>query len=93
MEYYIIDKLELINGAVVYTPVGYLTSQEDVCSTKQICTCFSEWCINNINELNNGEVTLSEHFNSHGKSYVCNTITTSIEGMEINLITDTSILI
>lgn len=93
MEYYIIEKLELINGVVVYTPVGYLQSQQEVDAAPEVCTCFSEWCISNINELNNGELTLSDHFNSHGKSYVCNTITTSIEGMGIDLITDTSILI
>lgn len=93
MQYYIIDKLELIDGALVHTSVGYLISQEDVDAAPEICTCFEDWVNNNKADLENGNITLSSHFDTHGKSYVCNTVTTSIEGMGLTEITDTSILI
>lgn len=93
MEYYIIDKLELINGVVVYTPVGYLTSQEDVDAAPEITTQFEDWITTNKTNLENGTLIISDYFNTYGPSYACNTITTSIEGMEIDLITNTSILI
>jgi hypothetical protein len=40
MEYYIIDKLELIDGLLVHTSVGYLTSREAVNVATEICGCF-----------------------------------------------------
>lgn len=93
MEYYIIEKLELINGVVVYTPVGYLQSQQEVDTAPEITTQFEDWITTNKTDLENGTLIISDYFNTYGKSYVCNTITTSIEGMGIDLITDTSILI
>ena len=91
MQYYIIDKLELIDGVLLHTSVGYLTSQEAVDSAPEICTCFDDWVNNNKADLENGNITLSSHFDTHGKSYVCNTVTT--DSSSLTLITDTSILI
>lgn len=93
MEYYIIDKLELIDGVLVYTPMGYLTSQEDVDATPEITTHFEDWVDSNKTDLENGTVLLSDYFDLYQKSYVCNTISTSVDGMGIDLITDTSVLI
>lgn len=89
--YYIIEKIELIDGGVNYTPIGYLESQEDVNAASEICTCFYDWCEANKEGLINETVILSDHFDSHGPSYVCNTITT--DKGDLILITDTSILI
>ena len=93
MTYYIIQKIELIDGSVVYTPVGYLTSKEDVDGASEICTCFTTWCNTNSEALAAGTINISEHFNSHGKSYVFTTTTNYIDGLNLELITDTSTLI
>jgi hypothetical protein len=93
MKYYIIDKLELIDGVLVHTSVGYLTSQEAVDAAPEVTTHFEDWVNNNKADLENGNITLSSHFDTHGKSYVCNTTTTSVNDMGLSEITDTSILI
>ena len=91
MEYYIIDKLELIDGVLVHTSVGYLTSQEDVDAALEITTQFEDWVDTNKADLENGTLTVADYFNTYGTSYVCNTVTT--DASNLTLITDTSILI
>jgi hypothetical protein len=91
MEYYIIDKLELIEGVLVHTSVGYLTSQEDVDAAPEITTQFEDWVDTNKADLENGTLTVADYFNAYGSSYLCNTVTT--DSSSLTLITDTSILI
>lgn len=91
MTYYIIQKIELIAGSISYTPVGYLTSKEDVDSATEICNCFLTWCSDNAEDLASGVINVSEHFAVHGKSYAFTTTTNYID--DLPLITDTSTLI
>tara|TARA_R110000751_G_scaffold53103_3_gene115317 strand:- start:441 stop:719 length:279 start_codon:yes stop_codon:yes gene_type:complete len=75
MNYYIVNKIELTEGVVIYTPVGYVTSQEDVDAMESISFSFSEWINTNYEALTNGTVVLSDHFDVHGPSFTVGTIT------------------
>lgn len=81
MEYYILDKIEFINGELIYTPIGYLTSQESLDSISDKLNIFENWIVSNRTDLENGDMDLSNFFETNLHYYVCNTVTNSIDGM------------
>lgn len=81
MEYYIIDKLELINGELIHTPIGYLTSQTALDSISDKLNTFENWINLNKTDLENGSMGLSDSFQTNNHYYVCNTITNYIDDM------------
>lgn len=84
MEYYIIDKLELINGELTHTPIGYLTSQTAIDSISDKLNIFENWISLNRTDLENGFMGLSDFFQTNNHYYVCNTVTSSIGDMGLN---------
>lgn len=88
MEYYIIDKIEYLNGEVVYTQIGYTT---DPLFKDQINEMYNDFFIfvnENKTGLESGTASISEFFTNGNYIYSNNTKTTSIDDMglmEINL--------
>jgi hypothetical protein len=79
MEYYILDKIEFINNELIYTPIGYLTSQESLDSISDKLNIFENWITLNRTDLENGSMDLSNFFETNDHYYVCNTVTSSID--------------
>lgn len=93
MNYYIITKIESLNGVTTYTPIGYVESEEDATSINQAHESFQNWVRDNQNDLKEGIITSSSYFDSNPPSYSANWVTTDIEGMGLDLITDIQNLI
>jgi hypothetical protein len=87
--YNIINKIELINGVVVYTPIGYSTNTLDIQSINSTYeSSFGDWIRNNKNDLESGNIQVSDYFNNNPICYTAYQQTTSIEGMNLSEITD-----
>lgn len=81
MEYYIIDKIELIDSELTYTPVGYLTSQESLEESSDMLNILNNWILLNKDDLENGVISLNNFFETNEYCYTCNTTTTSVDDM------------
>lgn len=92
--YNIVNKIEYINNEVTFTPIGYVTSEIDI---NTINTNYEnnlgDWIKNNINELNNGNKTIEEYFNSNPICYSAYQQTTNVDGMNLSLINDINNLV
>lgn len=66
MEKCIINKIEYINGEVVYTPVGYTTDMVGVCEVLNADhdSTLGAWVETNKTELETGTKFISEFFDS-----------------------------
>jgi hypothetical protein len=88
MEYCIINKIEYVDNQVIYTPFGYTADMnecEQINSTYY--SGFTNWINENKTDLENGTKSISEFFQNNPKVYEANMQTTSIGGMDLNLIT------
>lgn len=85
MDYYIISKIEFIEGAVIHTPVGYSTSVTDV---DGLCTAYVDWVKSNVSELESNTSLISTFFEGHPVCHQVGWITTNIEGLLLPEITD-----
>tara|TARA_R110000803_G_scaffold124630_1_gene192358 strand:+ start:130 stop:396 length:267 start_codon:yes stop_codon:yes gene_type:complete len=87
MEYHIINKVQLFNGSLIRTVIGYVASHEDALALEG-WQQWEDWASENVDALEDGSMTLSDHFDIHPICYEAPTITDSIDGMGINLITE-----
>jgi len=88
MNYCIVNKIEYIDGSVVYNPFGYTTDMnecEQINSTYYLQ--FLNWIENNKTDLENDNISISVFFQDNPKVYEANMQTTSIDGMNLNVIT------
>ena len=85
MEYHIV---ELVDGELVKTPLGYTESNEDALALEGFCGCWSNWIVENIEGLENETITLSVLFDTHPTCHDVSTITHNIEGQELELLTE-----
>lgn len=88
--YYIITKIENINGNITYTSVGYVLSELDS-QTINANYYYNNYinCIEtNKTNLENGIKLISEFFINTPIVFGCFTQTTYIEGLNISLITN-----
>jgi hypothetical protein len=85
--YIIVNRIELINNEVKFTPVGYITSENDA---NTINTNYENslgiWLKNNVTELTNGTKSISEYFALNPIVYSAYQETTNISGMGLSLI-------
>ena len=88
MEYCIKNKIELIDGAVVYTAIGYITNMDE-CATinADFEATFGSWIESNKTELELGTVLLSAFFDVTPIVYSAQQSTDSVEGMGLTNIT------
>ena len=86
MEYHIINSVQLFNGSLIRTTIGYVESNEAALALEGWCD-WSNWATENAAALEDGSMTLSEHFDLMPICYEAATVTDNIEGMGINLIT------
>jgi len=88
MEYCIINKIEYVNNQVIYTSFGYTTDMnecEQINNTYYLP--FLNWIENNKTDLENDNISISVFFQDNPKVYEANMQTTSIDGMNLNVIT------
>ena len=86
--YYIITKIENINGNITYTCVGYVLSELDVETININYNNYNNWIETNKTDLENGIKLISEFFINTPIVFGCFTQTTYIEGLNLSLITN-----
>ena len=90
--YYIIRKLNVVDGQVTYTSVGYVTTQENMykCIDLVIIGNMRRWVAENLNGLNAGTITAVDFITLYGIAhvYISDTITDNIDGQGLLEITD-----
>jgi len=88
MDYCIINKIEYINNQIVYTENGYTTDMNE-CQliNETYYSDFKNWIDENKLDLENDNISISVFFQDNPKVYEANMQTTSIDGMNLNLIT------
>lgn len=92
--YYMIEKKDIINGELVNTPVGYVNSVDDIIllnagKYKE----FNDWIKLNLVGLQSGVINISSYFITNPPFYFSEWKSTSIDGLNLDLITDINILI
>lgn len=88
MEYCIINKIEYINGNIIYIAIGYTTDMNECQLINDTYYLgFETWINDNKTDLENDNISISTFFQDNPKVYEVNTETTSIDGMNLSLIT------
>ena len=88
MDYFIINKIQLVDGGIKYTPIGYTTdSEESVSLNTNYENTLEVWLSTNTEGLEAGTTLLSEFFDITPTVYSAAQKTTSVEGMGLNDIT------
>jgi hypothetical protein len=85
MEYHIINRVQLFNGSLIKTTIGYTLSHEDAIALEGWCE-WDEWANANSEGLTDGSILLSEYFDIHPICYEAGWVTNNIDGLGINLI-------
>ena len=89
MVYHIIHKIQLVNGSLNHTPIGYVESQEDSNIIDSMhYSSFETWVEDNRIGLESGNITPALFFDVHPVIYCGRHTTTDIEGLNLSLITD-----
>ena len=86
MEYHIINTVQLFNGSLIRTTIGYVASHEDALALEGWCD-WTSWASENSEGLSDGSISLSDHFDMMPICHEATTITDCIDGMGLNLIT------
>ena len=84
MDYCIVNKIDYIDGSVIYTPFGYTTDMnecEQINSTYY--SPFVNWIDDNKTDLENDNISISVFFQDNPKVYEANMQTTDISGLDI----------
>jgi len=89
MEYCILNEIKLVNGNVNFTPLGYLINMEDCALiNSNYESTYGNWIDNNRLDLQSGAINISVFFDTTPAVYEAHQITTSVDGMGLNEITD-----
>lgn len=89
MEYCILNEIKLVNGNVNFTPLGYLINMEDCALiNSNYESTYGNWIDNNRSDLQSGAINISVFFDTTPAVYEAHQITTSVDGMGLNEITD-----
>lgn len=82
---YVISKIELIDGMLVYTPIGYVLDKlsADLVISKYEST-LGNFLKQNISSLENGSVLLSDFIELNQVFHTVSSSTTSVEGMGLS---------
>lgn len=89
MEYCILNKIELVDGNVNFTTLGYLTNMEDCALINEnYDSTYGSWIESNRSGLEDGTINISAFFDTTSVVYKTYQHTTSIEGMGLSEITD-----
>ena len=88
MNYFLVNKISIIDEKVAHITVGYLTSQEDADSFNDIWyDPYSIWISDNKNALELGTTLISEYLETN-VVYGIEVQTTNIDGLDIHEITN-----
>lgn len=87
--YYIITKIENINGNITYTNIGYyVLSKTDANTINQNYISYNNWIEANKTDLENSIKLISEYFTSNPIVYNNLETTTCIDNFNLSLILD-----
>jgi hypothetical protein len=93
MEYYIINKVHVINGGVVHTPIGFTLNINDVDTlNNNFDNTLGVWINANKSDLEQGIIQPTVFFESIPEVFYARQRTTDISGMNLNEITDITAL-
>lgn len=88
MKYFIVNKVELIDGVMTYTPIGYTTSENEASTiNSNFNSSLGSFIEENKNELQSGSILLSDFFDDTPLVNYAEQITTSVQGMELSDLT------
>lgn len=83
MEYYIIERIELISSEIVRTEIGYLNTEVDRDTFNSIHKAnYDAWRVANINDIINNVLSDEDFLISNGTFYVCTLRTNILDGRE-----------
>jgi transketolase N-terminal domain/subunit len=84
MNYFVIIRGELIDGEVVHTPYGYLTSIEDLePEVVEHLKSFSNWVEANKTDLENEVINVSKYFDTNNSCHQLGWETNNLDGSGI----------
>lgn len=87
--YYVVTKIENINGNITYTSVGYVLSESDAQTINtNYYNNYINWIETNKTDLENGIKLIAEYFTNNVVVFGCCTQTDCIEGLNLSLITN-----
>lgn len=89
-DYYIITKIENINGNIIYTNIGYVISEldTDIINQNYFYNHYTNWIVTNKVDLDNAIKFISDYFINTPIVIGCLCKTTNIDGYNIPLITN-----
>lgn len=89
--YCIVNRVEYIDGSVVYTPIGHIINNEDLCNqiNSDYDSTLGAWVETNKSDLESGSLNISIFFDSTPIVYIARTISNNDHGLpEITQISD-----
>jgi len=94
MEYCIVNKIENINNVLTFTAIGYITNIDD-CNiiNENYDSTLGQWFIDNLAELENETITISDFFNITPHVYNAKETTNYIKENSLDEITDITTLL
>lgn len=87
-KYYIVEKIEWLNGQLVSSIVGYILSESDADQINVKYNSYALWIRDNRVDLVSGAKSVSEYLVANGPVYDAATSTTNIDGLGLSLVTD-----
>ena len=90
MGYYIVSRIEIINSGYSDTPIGYVTSIDDLNTINSVhhYDDFMSWVMENDASLQSGDTIVSVFFETYPVIYGGDWYTTTLAGMNLSEITD-----
>ena len=86
--YYIVTKMEFVDGIVTYTNIGYVLLESDANIINNNYLSYKNWVETNITNLDDGIIQLSDFFIINPIVYDSLCKTNCIDGFNLLLITD-----
>jgi hypothetical protein len=86
--YSIIEKVQLVDGLLDRSPLGYVCDDCDMTSFKVEEQVFYDWVEENKLDLENGTKDVSAYVETYGAVYLASTGSATIDGLGLTLIAD-----
>jgi len=92
MNYYIIEKIECLEGEVTRSPIGYTMDESKAELANATSADYHSWISENIKDLESQTITVSDYFNNNPSCYACGWTTKLLGKCGIPEITDYTFL-
>lgn len=90
MKYYIIRKVHVVDNLVEYTPIGYVSTNDDAQYIHDVESVSSagQWIYDNIADLKSGGMSPTEFFSIIDHFYISGWETHNVDNMNLSEIVD-----